>query len=98
MGTDAERHHTYQYYPDQENKLRPFQDLLETFAGEGPNFSRNMVKTAAFVGTKHPETDIKARHYTYEYNAEGFPTRIHSVSTHAGITSTSDAVITYDCE
>lgn len=97
-GTDAERHHTYQYYPDQENKLRSHHDLVGTFAEVGPGTSRNLVRTAASVGTKHPEADAHTRQYTYEYNAKGFPTRIHSVSTHAGITSASDAVIEYDCE
>ncbi len=98
VGTDAERRHTYGYYPDQENKLRPFHDLVGPFAEVSPGSSRNLVRTASSVGTKRPETDAQTRQYTYAFNAKGFPTRIHSVRTHAGISSASDAVIEYACD
>jgi YD repeat-containing protein len=97
-GTGAERRWTFEYYPGAENKLRAHEEVVGAFPGVGATPSRNLVKTATSVRPNHPETGPETSQYTYEYNAEGFPTRIISVRTHAGVTSTSEAVLAYDCE
>ncbi len=98
IGTDAERHHTYEYYPGQENKLGAYEALTGTLEGPEPGPNRNLVKTARSVSPQNPAINPETRQYTYEYNAKGFPTRITTVRTYAGTTTTSDAVYEYNCE
>ncbi len=98
VGTDAERQSTFDYYPDQENKLRAYEEIVAPFRGDGPSPSRNMIKTATSVATKNSEAATETRQYAYEYNAIGFPTRIHSVHTYVGTTSASNTLFEYDCE
>lgn len=98
IGTDAERHHTYEYYADQENKLGAYPEWGTTLEGPGPGPNRNLVKTARSASPKNPEVNPDTRHYTYAFNEKGFPTRITTLRTYAGTTTPSEAVYEYDCE
>jgi hypothetical protein len=98
VGTPAERQYTFDYYPDQENKLRDYEETVAAFPGNGPTPSRHLVKMATLADPNRHEMHTETRHYTYEYNAKGFPIHIHSVRTQAGTTSTSETVFEYNCE
>ncbi len=98
IGTDAERHHTYEYYPGQENKLNTHPAWGDPLEGPGPSPSRNQLRTARSASPKNSGEDPDTRQYTYEYNAKGFPTRITTVRTYAGTTTSSEAVYEYDCD
>ncbi|MBD0254097.1 MAG: hypothetical protein ICV83_00135 [Cytophagales bacterium] len=95
MGTDAERHHTYEYYAGQENKPGASPEWEDTLEGPGPSPSRNLLKTARVTSPKNPDPDT--RQYTYACNEQGFPTRITTVRTYVGTTTTAEAVYEYDC-
>jgi YD repeat-containing protein len=98
IGTDAERHHTYEYYAGQENKPGNCREWWGTPEGPGPSPSRDPLRTARTVSPKNPEVNPDTRAYTYAYNEKGFPTRITTVRTYAGTTTSSDALYAYDCE
>ena len=93
-GTESERHYTYAYYPDRENKLGAYEAVTGTLPGPSPN--RHMRKTRTRVATA--DAAAETWHYTYAYNAEGFPTRITSVVTSANATDTLTTVLKYDCQ
>lgn len=93
-GTEFERRYTYAYYPDRENKLGAYEAVAGTLPGPSP--SRNMLKTKTRVATA--DTGAETRHYTYAYNAEGFPTRITSVVSSTNATDTLTTVLEYDCQ
>jgi hypothetical protein len=70
---------------------------VNTLEGPGPGPSRNWSKPP---GSPARKTRNQPRHpqYTYAFNEKGFPTRITTVRTYAGTTTTSDMVYEYDCE
>lgn len=92
-GTVFERRYTYTYYPDRENKLGAYEAVAGTLPGPSP--SRNMRKTMTRLATA--DAGAETRHYTYAFNAEGFPTRITSVVSYANATDTLTTVLEYDC-
>lgn len=62
----------YEYYPDQENKLRGVEDNLFFFGIYGDpvldaNLSQHMLKKVVWP-------DSAASEFSYEYNSQGFPT------------------------
>jgi|GEM_PF-2795559 len=92
-GTESERRYTYTYYPDRENKLGAYEAVTGTLPGPSPN--RHMRKTRTRIATA--DAGAETWLYAYEYNTEGFPTRIISVVSSAGATDTLTTVLDYDC-
>lgn len=65
---------TYEYYTDKQNKIGTFEEMSNLGIGGTP--SKNMLKKELFTSSHSSTPTIT--HYSYEYNAEGFPTKITS--------------------
>lgn len=96
-GSTFERIFKYEYYLDQENKTRPFDQTSVLAYQPGPMGNKNMLKKAITTDKENPEYINSTIQYTYEYNEKGFPTKniIAYTSQHYSFTTTNS--LEYEC-
>ncbi len=96
-GLDSESIYEYEYYPDQVNKLAPFERVNGYLMGQSPN--RNMLKKMTLTEKDRSGTTVSSWEHAYEYNGKGFPVKMFQTGeTISGTSSTGVYISEYICQ